>query len=276
MCRAARPLTLVLPLALCPVAQAFDCAPVKPATGRKPSYGWTADRSRCEGFFERTVSQPFIELVSLTRGASLRSAEASAPPIQLQVQAPSATAWRLLVQPLRSGPYYRVDAPLRAGVASTWDPERMLAATGLRPQDLGFLALAQDEGRAAATGDVPTIAPVVLMGKPLEAPLPAGAAVAVVRVSVPVSSVSWRVYPEPGDDAAAAAAGASGADWTTVPDSALYAWQRLRVTVPLGSDSRPRRLEVQAVAAEDGRTLPLLKLRVVSATAPGPGHAATP
>ncbi len=48
-------------------AQGFQCAPVLPSSSGAPAYGPVAPQ-RCEGFFDRTVSQPFIELVSLTRG----------------------------------------------------------------------------------------------------------------------------------------------------------------------------------------------------------------
>jgi hypothetical protein len=119
-------------------AQGFECARLQPAVGRVPAYGLVEDPARCEGFFARNVAQPFIEWVSLTRGPAAAGDGAAAPVFELRADA--RMALRVLLRPLRSGPFYRVDAPLAPGQTLRWDAATMPAATGLRAVDLGFLA----------------------------------------------------------------------------------------------------------------------------------------
>ncbi len=223
------------------VAQSFECAPLAPSASRTPVYKKLADPARCEGFFERKVSQPFLEIVSLTRGVV-----PAGTAMQLRVDSKSAA--RLLVQPQRSGPFYRVDAALPAGQALAWDAAPMLAATGLRLVDLGFLAIVQ----AASAGGAPALlAPVVLSATGAEP----GVGTAVVRVSVAVSSVAWRSYRLD-------AQGGQAADWTVLPASQLFAWQRVAMTIPLPPDGRGLQIDVQAVGADDGQALPLLRFAI--------------
>lgn len=223
------------------VAQRFDCPPLSPSSSRTPAYAALADPARCEGFFERKVSQPFLEIVSLTRGVV-----PAGPPLQLRVDSRSAA--RLLVQPQRSGPFYRVDAALPAGQSLAWDAAPMLAATGLRLVDLGFLAIVQ---AASASGSPALLAPVVLSATAAER----GVATAVVRVSVAVSSVAWRSYRLD-------ARGGQASDWTVLPASQLFAWQRVAVTIPLPTEGRGLQVDVQAVGADDGQALPLLRFAI--------------
>ena len=228
-------------------AQAFECAPLAPSATRAPAYTAVAGQARCEGFFESKVSQPFIEIVSLTRGAP-----PAVLPLQLRVDAKSAA--RLVVQPQRSGPFYRVDAALPAGQVLAWDAAPMLAATGLRLADLGFLGVVRTAG---ATAPVTLLAPVVL-GAPTPEPTPTRViATAVVRVSVAVSSVAWRSY-RLGVDAGPASARA----WATLPGSQLFAWQRIGVPIELPADGRGLHVDVQAVSADDGQALPLLRFAI--------------
>ena len=230
-------------------AQGFECARLAPSTSRAPAYAAVAGQARCEGFFERKVSQPFIEIVSLTRGAP-----PAVLPLQLRVDAKSAA--RLVVQPQRSGPFYRVDAALPAGQALAWDAAPMLAATGLRLADLGFLGVVRAAGTNAP---VTLLAPVLLSAPAPEStptPTPTRAiATAVVRVSVAVSSVAWRSY-RLGVDAGPASA------WATLPDSQLFAWQRIGVPIELPADGRGLHVDVQAVGADDGQALPLLRFAI--------------
>ena len=225
------------------VAQGFECAPLAPSASRAPAYAAVAGQARCEGFFEKKVSQPFIEIVSLTRGAP-----PTVLPLQLRVDAKSAV--RLVVQPQRSGPFYRVDAALPAGQALAWDAAPMLAATGLRLADLGFLGVVRAAG---ANAPVTLLAPVLLSAP---APEPTRAiATAVVRVSVAVSSVAWRSYRLSVDAGPASA-------WATLPDSRLFAWQRIGVPIELPADGRGLHVDVQAVGADDGQALPLLRFAI--------------
>ena len=233
-------------------AQAFECARLQPAAGRTPAYGrvegLTDGQARCEGFFARNVSQPFIELVSLTRGPALAGDGAATSVFELRADA--RMPLRLLVQPLRSGPFYRVDAPLAPGQSLRWDAATMLAATGLRAADLGFLALVPP--RQASASALTAVAPLALSAQAREA----RQALAVVRVSVPVSSMAWRAYR------AGAEAGPQAA-WADLPNSQLYAWQRTGITIDLPPDGQGLRVDVQAVAADDGRALPLLRFALV-------------
>ena len=196
---------------------------------------------RCEGFFERKVSQPFLEIVSLTRGAA-----PAGTPLSLRVDSKSAA--RLLVQPQRSGPFYRVDAALPAGQSLAWDAAPMLAATGLRLADLGFLGIVQV---ASASGSPTLLAPVWLGAAGAGQAL----ATAVVRVSVAASTVAWRSYR-------LGAQGGPVSDWVTLPASQLFAWQRIAVTIPLPADGRGLQIDVQAVGADDGQALPLLRFAI--------------
>jgi hypothetical protein len=223
-------------------AQRFECAPLSPSSSRTPAYAVFADPPRCEGFFERKVSQPFLELVSLTRGPMPAGTA-------LQLRADSKSAARLLVQPQRSGPFYRVDAALPAGQTLAWDAATMLAATGLRLVDLGFMAVVQ---AAATNGSPALLAPVLLSGA---AAADHGISTAVVRVSVAVSSVAWRSY-RLGTD------GGPASDWTVLPASQLFAWQRIAVAIPLPTDGGGLQIDVQAVGADDGQALPLLRFAI--------------
>lgn len=220
-------------------AQAFECAPLKPSTSRVPAYRPVPDQARCEGFFDRRVSQPFIELVSLTRGPWPAAGDATLS--ALEIHADTRSQIRLVVQPQRSGPFYRVDAALLGQQVLLWDPTPMLGATGLRLSDLGFLAL-------TGSTPLPGAVPVALTASGRQA----RRADAVVRVSVPVTSVAWRSYR----------LGAEAA-WTEVPNSQLFAWQRITLPIDLPPDGRELRVDVQAVAASDGRALPMLRLAIV-------------
>jgi hypothetical protein len=43
----------------------------------------------------------------------------------------------------------------------------------------------------------------------------------------------------------------------------LFAWQRITLPIDLPPDGRELRVDVQAVAANDGRALPMLRLAIV-------------
>lgn len=226
--------------ALLPAAQGFDCAPLEPSRSRAPAYRAVAGEARCEGFFEKKVSQPFIELVSLTSGPLPgNAAGAAAAPLELRAASPAAV--RLVIQPQRSSPFYRVDAAVPAGQVLRWDPAAMLAAAGLQPADLGFLALLEKG----------LLAPV-LLGAPGPQQHRANA---VFRVSVAVSSVAWRSYR-------LGAQGATLSAWTELPNSRLFAWQRVAVPIELPADGGGLRVDVQAIGADDGRALPLLQFAI--------------
>ncbi|RZU00843.1 hypothetical protein [Rivibacter subsaxonicus] len=220
---------------------AFGCAALKPSATQAPAYGPVAGQSRCEGFFEQSIAQPFVELVSLTRGQPRLEAAGA-----VALRAAAAGSQRLLIQPLAAAPFYRVDAPLRDGQPWTWDPRPMLVATGLRPDELGFLALA-----AGAAEEPLRAVPVSLT--PEQADSDAG--FATLRASVALSSLHWRSYPpEAGADAA----------WRARSGVASYAWQPVSLPIELPAAGRALRVDVRALDAK-GRTLPLLSFIVVGA-----------
>ena len=228
--------------------QNFECARLQPSRSSAPAYQAVRGQARCEGFFERSVSQPFIELVSLTRGLPPAGAEPAAS--VLEIHADVRTPLRLVVQPQRSSPFYRVDAAMQGGQALAWDAAPMLAATRLPLSDLGFLALTGPPVPAA--GAVPAIAPVALTMQGRQD----SRIYAVVRVSVEVSSLAWRAY-RLGTDTSLAPA------WTDLPDSHRYAWQRITLPIDLPADGKGLHVDVQAVGAGNSLTLPLLRFSIV-------------
>lgn len=212
----------------------FRCADLKPSETLTPAYQRIAGQARCEGFFAQHVSQPFVELVSLT---------ASAPPKDgavLEISASRHTPMQLVVQPLRPAPFYRVDAWIDAARAIRWDAAPMLGATGLQLRDLGFLA------RSAGPSGRLTFVPVAFAGA-AAAPLVASG---VVRASVPISKLAWRRLRMDGSDD-----GTGG--WQEVPGSDWFAWQRVPITLQLPTDGSNVQIDVQAVDPA-GKTLPLL------------------
>ena len=245
-------------------AQAFQCAALKPSSSLAPAYASVPGQTRCEGFFEKSVSQPFIELLSLTRGpppsapSALAASAAPAAPAAsapLQIRADARAAARLVVQPLASRPFYRVDAALPSGQALSWDAAPMLAATRQAVSSLGFLALVTPT--LASPAALPALAPVTFMPQaPQDGPV-----YAVVRVSVDVASVAWRSYRV--GTAAAASPASAPSSWTELPESQRYAWKHITLTIPMPADGKGLRVDVQAVGAANAQSLPLLHFAIV-------------
>jgi len=225
----------------------FRCAFVLPSATRQPPYARVPGREQCEGYFEQTVSQPFIELLSLTRHRP------DAPPAAklLQIRATAATALQLTIQPLRPSPFYRVDARLAPGNALAWNAAPMLASTGLRLSDLGFLARAPSADPAT-----PLVAPLSLSSLPLAGGNDAVLAYAVLRVSVPVASIAARQYRP----------GAVGS-WRELPGTPLFEWDTIILPIvlpdaPAGAGAGPGlRVDVRATGA-DGSLLPMMQFAV--------------
>lgn len=251
---------ILLSVAAWAQAQGFECAALKPSASSLPSYASIPGQARCEGFFERSVSQPFIELVSLTRGQPPAADSATQVPA-LNLYADASTPLRLVVQPQPSRPFYRVDAAMQSGQILLWNPAQMLTATRLPLSELGFLALVASPSSSA--GSLPTIAPVAFTEKGRKDTR----AYAVVRVSVEVSSVAWRSYRVGADTASLPASG-----WTDLPDSHLYAWRRITLPIDLPSDGKELRVDVQAVGASNSQTLPLLRFSIVGSRDANPAN----
>jgi hypothetical protein len=225
---------------------AFACAAVEPSRSRTPAYQRVPGRAQCEGFFERSVSQPFVELVSLTFGAQL----AENGTTQFEVHAAASVSARLLVQPMRSGPFYRVDAALERSGTLRWEAGPMMQATGLELRDIGFLALVQTANAPSAP---PEYVPVTLVpAGGTASPGPTSPAQAVLRGSVRLSSVAWR------------ASGSAGGTWREASSGPLYPYQRLVLPIQLPTGTQPVDIDVQALDAE-GKPLPMLQFRILGA-----------
>jgi hypothetical protein len=231
---------LVLPLLALPAqAQPPPCTGVAPSGVRQPAYKPATGPARCEGFYERNVSQPFVELVSLTRSApGTLAADAQG---QLRLRGPQQRDLVLTVQPMRSTPLYRMDAALARGATLTWSPQPMLQATGLRLRDLGLLAL------DPAERDTPAWAPVLA-----RAADDAANAHAVLRPSVAVSALAWRSWRP----------GTAPGPWREIAGPPLFAWERIALAIPLAGDGRGQRIDVRALDAQ-GQPLPMLQFRLI-------------
>lgn len=240
-----RPVRRLLPLAIAALAATasaaeFQCAPLKPSESRRPAYTRIGEQARCEGFYDRSVSQPFIEIISLTSG----TAPADGATV-LTLSTPTRVAARLIVQPLRPAPFYRVDALVPAGQALSWDTAPMLSSTGLRVRDLGFLASQVAGGAGSA------LIPVTI-GRATAAPADGPSLLqAVLRVSVPVASLAWRRQRMDG----------SAGTWRDIPGPARFAWERVPLALEMPPDGGGVRVDVQAVDA-DGKVLPMLRFSV--------------
>ena len=222
----------------------FECAPLSASTSRQPAYGPVPGQARCEGFYAKNVSQPFIEIVSLTR--SLPDTWTAASDGRLDLRGTRKADLRLLIQPMRSNPLYRVDAALPHDTTFPWDTGTMLQATGLRLRDLGFLA------RVDRGTDRVVLAPVSV---------PAGgdapSAYAVLRPSVDVSEIAWRHY-RPGLPADPSTA------WEKLPGGALFAWERVVLPIALPADGHGLHIDVRALDG-DHQALPLLEFAILGA-----------
>lgn len=255
---AAAATAVALPVQAQPRDAGFACAAVEPSRSRAPAYRRLPGKAHCEGFFERSVSQPFVELVSLTAGLPLADEAGT----QITMRAMAAVPASLVVQPLRSGPFYRVDAALDPAAVWRWDAAPMLQATGLKWRDIGFLARARTVGTSADSA--PAFVPVAIAAGPdigitgtaPAATVPGGPAAgtapaapsahAVLRASVRLSSLAWR---------------AAGGPWRPA-SGALYAFQRVAIAIDLPAGGQALDVDVQGLDA-DGAALPMLQFGVL-------------
>ncbi|MDR7297152.1 hypothetical protein J2X16_002499 [Pelomonas aquatica] len=226
-------------------ATTFQCPALVASTARQPAYRPVPGQPRCEGFYVKNVSQPFVELVSLTQAVPGSWAAGNATGLTLRASRRRDT--HLLIQPLRSSPLYRVDAQLARDAGLAWDGAPMLQATGLTLRDLGLLAL-------AGGADPPAFVPVDThaAGTP-----PGDKVYAVLRPSVAVSAMSWRGYRLAGP-----ALPDSG--WQALAGPPLFAWERVALPIPWPADGRGLRIDVRALDGQ-GQALPLLQFALLAA-----------
>ena len=244
-----------------PTPTTFECAPLVASTANQPAYGPARSPQRCEGFFQKNVSQAFIEIVSLTR--SPPGTVAADTEGRLNLKHLSKLDLRLLIQPLRSNPLYRVDLPMAQGATVAWSFAPMLQATGLKLRDLGFLA------QATSPAQLATLAPVST-----QLAEDAGVAYAVLRPSVAVSALAWRAYrlqsppqspPQSSGEQARAAVNAVASltgVWQTLTGPPLFAWERIALPIALPADGLGLRIDVRALDSQ-GQPLPLLQFAVL-------------
>jgi hypothetical protein len=235
----------------------FECAPLVASTANQPAYGPARSPQRCEGYFQKNVSQAFVEIVSLTRSPpGTVAADADG---RLNLRHLSKLDLRLLIQPVRSNPLYRVDVPIAQGATVAWSFAPMLQATGLKLRDLGFLA------QATSSAPLATLAPVST-----QLSEEAGVAYAVLRPSVAVSALAWRAYrlqspPQSSGEQARAAvntvASLTGV-WQTLAGPPLFAWERIALPIALPADGLGLRIDVRALDSQ-GQPLPLLQFAVL-------------
>jgi hypothetical protein len=223
-------------------ADPFRCAPLVASKSHQPAYGPVPGQQRCEGFYEKNVSQPFLELVSLTR--SPPGSWAADTEGRLSLRGLPKVDTRLLIQPMRSSPLYRVDAWLAHDSTLVWSNGTMLQATGLKLRDLGFLALAGSGTEPLAVAPVST-----------HAGDGGNTAYAVLRPSVAVSSLAWRAYR-------LASPGALPVGWQDLAGPPLFAWERIALPIPLPADGLGLRIDVRGLDSQ-GQAIPLLQFMVL-------------
>jgi hypothetical protein len=223
-------------------AQDFTCAGVRPSTSLKPEYARDGNLEVCEGFFDRDVSQPYLEVVSLTAQPREALAALGAGPVRIAAPVTGATPPWLRIQPLRIAVLYRIDALLRPG--HTWNPRSLQESTELGLADLGFLVTPSRSNDGT------------LMVIPVQIGTPAAAsqtAYATVRVSTLVPKLRWRAYPT-------ATAQAQNPAWQDANDMPLYPWSWQTIAIPLAGGAQ---MQVDVSAADDnGEPLASLSFKI--------------
>jgi len=226
-------------------APAFSCAQVTPSTVMKPAYGRDAKSNVCEGFYEKAVSAPFIELVSLTVVSPDALKAISSP--RIAIAAPPAThgSWHLLVQPLSVAMPYRVDGLLSPASALTWDFAKMSDATRATLKDVGFVATTAG-GTASST-----VVPVRISASGERASDTPKTAYATVRVTGTTAQVVWRSYAtDPGERS-------GELSWNKVGNEPLYPEEWATVEIPLTGAKSGLTLEFKGTDVDSHEIHPL-------------------
>jgi hypothetical protein len=234
----------------------FQCAALVANTVQRPAYGPVAGEARCEGFYVKNVSQPFIEVVSLTREPPGSWSAGAEGVLQFHALAPLDT--HLLVQPLRPSPLYRADLGLARGATVRWHGTPMLQATGLKWRDLGFVATLTTDAELPALVSVstlPSILPTTSTATADDAD--SRIAYAVLRPSVAITQLMWRGYRMAGTDNPTEA-------WQRIDGPPLFAWERIALPITLPPDGHGMRIDVRGLDGQ-GQAIPLLQFRIVGA-----------
>jgi hypothetical protein len=212
------------------------CAAQRPSRARQPVFEQRGP-GLCEGFIEKPVGEAFIELVSLTTGSP------AADPRPLHFVQRSLPVAQITLQPRAGSPLYRVEATLRSGIEVVWDPAAMLRHTGLALADIGFLVHA-----APANSPRARVTPLVLN------PAATANTVALIRATVDLASVTWRLY---------GASAVAEPRWQAWTGAKIHAWTTLPIVLPKVLES-PSTLEV-AATDDSGLQLPMLIVDILGA-----------
>lgn len=221
----------------------FSCAKVVPSEIYRPKYARVGHSNVCEGYYDKTVSRPFIELISLT--ATPPKSIAALANGNLQIYAPTVRQGplNLLIQPFSVANPYRVDALILPPTALAWNSQQLRLATKLTLQAVGFVAT------AVSTGTDLRVAPVRVAITAISGNDPVRYAYATVRVSDDASQFQWRSYPTMRSDASAT--------WAAVGSSHLYPEEWATVEIPVSSNGANTTVELKAIDSSSSAFRPL-------------------
>lgn len=223
----------------------FSCAKVTPSELYTPKYGRLGDSDVCEGYYDKTVSRPFIELVSLTTVPPKSIAAMSN--INLRISTPRAPpgALNLLIQPFSVANPYRVDALIVSPAPLAWDARQLRQAMKSSLKDVGFVATGPSSGPDLK------VAPVRVGGDASSDSDPVSFVYATVRVSDEASHLQWRGYPT---QHAVAPASLS---WTAVATGHLYSEEWATVEIPMKTEGGNTTVEFKALDSSNAGFRPL-------------------
>lgn len=213
----------------------FACASVTPSSALKPGYARHANAPLCEGFFDRKVSQPYVEVISalLQPYNALRQIDVAG--FSLTPRVTPGSSMTLMVQPLPVSTLYRVDARIDNGQVK-WDPASMLGLTKLKFTEIGYLAVVKPR-----SGHSLVVAPLSVGTSP---PASANSAYITIRVSTEILQLKWRTYPTFGK-------APENLVWTNALQRPLYRWAAYSLAVPLPADGLSTTLELNAFDKKD-------------------------
>ena len=253
-------LLLITGVAWVPVGHAagtdFACAKVVPSEIYKPKYARVSHSNVCEGYYDKTVSVPFFELISLTAAPPQSIAALANNKLRISTPTVRRGALNVLIQPFSVANPYRVDALISSPTPLAWDSGRLRHATKLTLRDVGFVAT------AASTGTDLSVAPVRVFIDATSRNDPIRSAYATVRVSEDASQFQWRSYPTLHSDAPASLT------WAAVGSGHLYSEEWATVEIPLPPDGGNTTVEFKAVDSSNSAFHPMRFVIM------GTGHAA--
>jgi hypothetical protein len=226
-------------------APEFACAQVTPSTVMAPPYGRDKESNVCEGFYEKAVSAPFIELVSLTLVSPDVMKAISSPKIVISTAPAARGSWRLLVQPLSVAMPYRVDAVLSSAAPLKWDFARMGAATRTTLKDVGFVAM------ASGGTDASTVVPIRISAAGDPARDIPKVAYATVRVTGTTSKVMWRSYATDPTERSGTLS------WVSVGSEPLYPEDWATIEIPLTGGKGGLTIEFKGIDVDSNEIHPL-------------------